>query len=56
MEISDGIGTKVNKEGINYYNSLIDALLEKGKPPTVRVYFWNFKFRRPCHASLLLFS
>lgn len=26
----DGLGTKVNKEGITYYNNVIDALLEKG--------------------------
>lgn len=52
MEISDGLGTNVNKEGINYYNNLIDALIEKGKPPIILVYFWNFKIRHPCHASL----
>ena len=28
--VADGLGTKINDEGINYYNNLINALLEKG--------------------------
>jgi beta-glucosidase len=30
LMITDGLGTKVNEEGINYYNNVINALLEKG--------------------------
>lgn len=30
MFLSDGLGTKVNEEGITYYNNLINSLLEKG--------------------------
>ena len=28
--LADGLGTKVNEEGIAYYNNLINSLLEKG--------------------------
>ncbi|KAJ0557346.1 putative beta-glucosidase [Helianthus annuus] len=28
---ADGLGTEVNKEGIMYYNNLINYLLEKGQ-------------------------
>jgi beta-glucosidase len=28
--LADGLGTKVNDEGIAFYNNVINALLEKG--------------------------
>lgn len=31
----DGLGTKVNEEGIAFYNNLINALVEKGMEPFV---------------------
>nr|GEW88684.1 beta-glucosidase 42-like [Tanacetum cinerariifolium] len=37
----DGMGTKVNKEGIMYYNNLINYLLEKGVEPCVTLYHWD---------------
>ncbi|KAK1271199.1 Beta-glucosidase 4 [Acorus gramineus] len=37
----DGLGTKINEEGVAYYNRLIDALLEKGMKPYVTLYHWD---------------
>jgi beta-glucosidase len=36
--IADGLGTKVNDEGITYYNNVINALLEKG----IKLYLISF--------------
>ncbi|KAH7865610.1 hypothetical protein Vadar_008878 [Vaccinium darrowii] len=37
----DGLGTKINEEGIAYYNNVINALLERGLQPFVTLYHWD---------------
>lgn len=37
----DGLGTKVNEEGISFYNNVIDGLLEKGIEPYVTLHHWD---------------
>ncbi|CAJ1958453.1 unnamed protein product [Sphenostylis stenocarpa] len=37
----DGLGTKINAEGINFYNNIINALLERGIQPYVTLYHWD---------------
>ncbi|TYJ46567.1 hypothetical protein E1A91_A02G128700v1 [Gossypium mustelinum] len=37
----DGVGTKVNEEGIAFYSNLINALIEKGIQPFITLYHWD---------------
>ncbi|BAT93484.1 hypothetical protein VIGAN_07245200, partial [Vigna angularis var. angularis] len=38
---SDGLGTKINDEGITFYNNIINSLLERGIQPYVTLYHWD---------------
>ncbi|CAM6097797.1 unnamed protein product [Calypogeia fissa] len=37
----DGYGPQANKEGIDYYNRLIDSLLQKGIKPYATLFHWD---------------
>ncbi|KAI5059308.1 hypothetical protein GOP47_0025627 [Adiantum capillus-veneris] len=37
----DGFGNVVSQEGIQFYNNLIDSLIEKGIKPFVTLYHWD---------------
>lgn len=37
----DGFGGSVNKEGIDYYNRIIDTLISNGVKPFVTLYHWD---------------
>ncbi|CAL5435787.1 unnamed protein product [Camellia sinensis] len=37
----NGLGTKLNEEGIAYYNNVINALLERCIQPFVTLYHWD---------------
>ncbi|RVX15095.1 Beta-glucosidase 42 [Vitis vinifera] len=37
----DGLGTKINGDGIAYYNNLINAFLDKSIEPYITLYHWD---------------
>lgn len=43
----DGLGTKVNDEGITFYNNIINALLERGIVCVKPLYLTFYVFYQP---------
>ncbi|KAG6497034.1 hypothetical protein ZIOFF_044919 [Zingiber officinale] len=39
--LADELGSKISEDGVAYYNSLIDFLLEKGIQPYATLYHWD---------------
>ncbi|KAJ4836814.1 Beta-glucosidase 42 [Turnera subulata] len=37
----DGLGTKINEEGVTFYNNIINTLLERGIQPYATLYHWD---------------
>ncbi|KAF3329411.1 beta-glucosidase 4 [Carex littledalei] len=46
----DGLGTKVNEEGVAFYNNLINFMLEKGIQPYATLYHWDLPYN--LHSSI----
>jgi beta-glucosidase/6-phospho-beta-glucosidase/beta-galactosidase len=39
--LPEGHGTKINRAGVDYYNKLINKLLENGIEPVITLYHWD---------------
>ncbi|KAJ4810412.1 Beta-glucosidase [Rhynchospora pubera] len=40
----DGLGTKINEEGVTFYNNLINFMLDKGLQPFATLYHWDLPY------------
>ena len=50
--IPDGIGT-VNRKGLDFYDRLVDALLENGIDPYITLFHWDYPYELYCRGGWL---
>ena len=50
--LPDGIG-KVNEKGLDFYDKLIDELLDKGIDPYITLFHWDYPYELFCKGGLL---
>ena len=50
--IPDGVG-EVNEKGVEFYNKLIDALVENGIEPMITLFHWDYPYELHCKGGWL---
>jgi len=50
--LPDGIGT-VNEKGLDFYDKVIDELLDKGIDPYITLFHWDYPYELFCKGGLL---
>ncbi len=50
--IPDGVG-EINEKGVEFYNNLIDALIENGIEPMITLFHWDYPYELHCKGGWL---
>ncbi|MDJ0778569.1 MAG: GH1 family beta-glucosidase [Gammaproteobacteria bacterium] len=50
--LPEGVG-RINERGLDFYDSLVDALLERGIEPWVTLFHWDFPYELYCRGGWL---